>query len=307
MNVLLIGATGYIGTGIDEALRARGHHTLGVARSDDAKARLAARGTESVDADLERPHSILAAARSADAVIWAAQVTDDETFRVESNALAALAAGLAQSGKAFVYCSGCWVYGDTGNAVADETFPLNPAELVARRPQLEQIVLDAAAHGVRAIVVRPGLVYGRGAGVPAMLVESARERKAATIVGDGTNHWPVVGVGDLGDLFALAAEKAAAGSIYNGTDDTAFTVREIAEAASRGAGAGGATTLMPRETAIGVLGEFGDALMLDQRLTSQKARKELGWAPKAASILEDIERGSYTAANVVSEVLTGED
>lgn len=306
MNVLLIGATGYIGTGIDEALRARGHHTIGVARSELAKATLAARGTASIAGDLAQPKSIVAAAHDADAVVFAAQVTDDNTFRVESGSLGALTKALEGTGKTLVYCSGAWVYGDTGGAVADETFPLNPVQLVARRPELEQLVLACGTRGTRAVVVRPGLVYGRGMGVPAMHVESARERKAATIVGAGENRWAVVDVSDLGQLFALATEKAPNGSIYNGTDESAHTVRELAEAASRGAGAGGATFVMPRETALGVLGEFGEALLVDQRITSQKARKELGWEPKALSILEDLERGSYTGA-VFSEILTGEN
>lgn len=305
MNVLLIGATGYIGTGIDEALRARGHHTIGVARSETAKATLAARGTASVAGDLAHPKSVVAAARGADAVVFAAQVTDDNTFRVESGALGALAKALEGTGKTLVYCSGVWVYGETGAAVADEAFPLNPVPLVARRPELERIVLTCGTRGARGVVIRPGLVYGRGKGVPAMHVESARERKAATIVGAGENRWAVVDVCDLGELFALATEKAANGSIYNGTDDSAFTVRELAEAASRGAGAGGATFVMPRETALEVLGEFGEALLLDQRITSQKARAELGWEPKARSILEELERGSYTGT-VLSEILTSE-
>jgi nucleoside-diphosphate-sugar epimerase len=306
VNVLLIGATGYIGTGIDEALRERGHTTLGVARSAFAKATLAARGTASVEADLKQPRSLVAAAKNADAVIFAAQVTDDNTFLVESKALATLAAALEGTGKAFVYCSGVWVYGDTGGAVADEAFPLNPVPLVARRPELEQLVLASGTRGARAVVVRPGLVFGRGRGIPAMHVESARDRKAATIVGDGANRWAVVEVGDLGRLFVLAVEKAPSGSIFNGTDESSHTVRELAEAASRGAGAGGATFVMPRETALGVLGEFGEALLIDQRLTSQRARKELGWEPKAPSILEDLERGSYTGP-VLSEVLTGDN
>ncbi len=306
MNVLLIGATGYIGTGIDEALRARGHHTIGVARSELAKATLAARGTASIAGDLAQPKSIAAAAHDADAVVFAAQVTDDSTFRVESGALGALAKALEGTGKTLVYCSGTWVYGDTGGAVADEAFPLNPVPLVARRPELEQLVLACGTRGARAVVIRPGLVYGRGMGVPAMHVESARERKAATIVGTGENRWAVVDVSDLGQLFALATEKAPNGSIYNGTDESAHKVRELAEAASRGAGAGGATFVLPRETALYVLGEFGEALLVDQRITSQKARKELGWEPKAPSILEDLERGSYTGA-VFSEILTGEN
>jgi nucleoside-diphosphate-sugar epimerase len=305
VKVLLIGATGYIGTGIDEALRARGHHTIGVARSATAKARLTARGTACVEADLVNPRSCVAAAHKADAVVFAAQVTDGNTYHVESRALAALAGALEGTGKGLIYCSASWVYGNTGNAVADEAFPLNPPHLVARRPELEKLVLASGERGARGVVIRPGLVYGRGMGIPAMHVESARERKAATIVGTGENRWAVVGVGDLGELFAIATEKAPTGSIYNGTDESAFTVRELAEAASRGAGAGGATFVMSRENALGVLGEFGEALLVDQWITSQKARKALGWEPKAPSILDDLERGSYTGL-VLSEMITGE-
>jgi hypothetical protein len=72
-------------------------------------------------------------------------------------------------------------------------------------------------------------------------------------------------------------------------------MREIAEAASRGAGAGGATTTV----SPGILGPFGESLMLDQRISNARARN-LGWTPNASTIVEDLEHGSYPAALIAS-------
>lgn len=296
MNVLLLGATGYIGSAIDEALSKRGHVVTGAARSDAARATLAARGTKSVDADAGKPETLAPAAHAADAVVYAVSVTDADPTTVDTAALRTLVQALRGAPKALIYCSGVWYYGNTGATPATEETPPSPPALVAKRPAVERIVLDAAAQGMRAVVIRPGTVYGRGIGIPAMLVNSARQSKAAQIFGDGANHWAVVNVTDLGELFALALERAAAGSIYNANDDSTPTLLEIAQAASRGAGAGGATAAMPRETVLELLGPFGEALMLDQRVTSAKARRELGWAP-TATLLEDLERGSYVTTS----------
>src|SRR5581483_7682640 len=110
--------------------------------------------------------------------------------------------------KRLIYTSGAWVYGATGPEPVTEQATLNPPPLVARRPELERIVLDAQAGGVHPIVIRPGIVYGRKAGIPEMFVNSAHERGAATIVGDGTNHWACVHVDDLAQLYLLALQNA---------------------------------------------------------------------------------------------------
>jgi hypothetical protein len=41
------------------------------------------------------------------------------------------------------------------------------------------------------------------------------------------------------------------------------------------------------------MGQFGNALTLDQRVSAQRAFDELGWKPARASVVEDLERGSY--------------
>jgi nucleoside-diphosphate-sugar epimerase len=142
--------------------------------------------------------------------------------------------------------------------------------------------------------VRPGIVYGDGGGIPAMFVHSARARSASTIVGEGRNHWAAIGREDLGRLVSLVIERGKPGQAYNAVDDYAYTVREIAESASRGAGAHGRTAIVDAD----ILGPFGDCLALDQRVSALRAKRELGWSPSPTSIVDELERGSYLAAQI---------
>ncbi len=289
MNVLILGATGYVGTAVDEALSGRGHQTTGIARSDAAREKLVSRGTLPFTADAAKPQTLDVAIRAADAVVYAVRVTDADPFTVDSGALRAIRKGLAGTEKTFVYVSSAWVYGSTGEREAVEEAPLAPPPLVARCVELERATLEMTKLGVRALVVRPGIVYGRGGGLAAMFVQSGRERDCATIVGDGRNHWATIGVSDLGDLIARAIECGLPGRAYNAVNDDRFRVDEIAAAASRGAGAGGKTTFVE----AGLMGQLGECLALDQTISAARAKADLAWTPHAPSIVSDVEGGSY--------------
>jgi nucleoside-diphosphate-sugar epimerase len=186
------------------------------------------------------------------------------------------------------------VLGSTGDKVADEQTPVNPTPLVAHRPAIEQEVLGYNSRDVRTIVIRPALVYGRGGSIPRMFAQSARETGATRYVGDGQNRWPFVDVDDLAQLYVLALEKAPPGSLYNAAHGPAYRVLEVAEAASIGAGAKGKTQAWPLEDARKTMHAFADALVLDQQVSGEKAKRELGWSPRAASVLDDLKTGSYT-------------
>lgn len=296
MDVLIIGATGLVGTAIDESLCARGHHTIGTARSDTARAKLQARGTAFVNADAAKPQTLADAARKCDAVVYCVAITDADAYRVETKALRVLTRALAGTEKRFVYTSHVWVYGETGYEPAREETPLSAPTLVARRPELEAMTLAMSGLGIRANIVRPGIAYGRGCGIPAMFVQSARERGSALVMGDGTNRWATVALRDLGDLYTALIEQGRPGRPYNAVNDDTFTVREIAEAASRGAGAGGKVDfILPT-----VLGPFSECLAVDQRVSSARAKTDLGWQPRSRSILEDVEFGSYIPTRLAS-------
>src|SRR3954469_16063815 len=205
MRIFLTGATGYIGSAVAERLRAAGHELTALARSDASAAKLSAAGIQAVRGDFSDPSSVGPAARAADGTISLATTYDPN---IDGPAIDAILDALAGSTKPFIYTSGIWSHGDTGGKVVDETSPPRPAPLVSWRQAVEGRVLQAASRGIRSIVIRPAIVYGRGGGIPAGFAESAQKDGAARYVGTGENRWPFVHVDDLADLYALALEKA---------------------------------------------------------------------------------------------------
>jgi nucleoside-diphosphate-sugar epimerase len=293
MEVFLTGATGYIGSAVAEALQKAGHKVTGLARTTEKAKQLESRGVHACMGDLLNPETLTAPARAAGGVIHTANTNDANSANVDAAAVRAILKALEGSRKPFVYTSGVWVLGTTGDKVADEKTPLNPTPLVAHRPAIEQEVLGYKDRGVRTVVIRPALVYGRGGSIPRMLVQSARETGATRYVGDGQNRWPFVHVEDLAQLYVLALDKSAAGSLYNAAHGPSYRVRETAEAASIGGGAKGKTQALPLDEARKTMGAFADALVLDQQVSGEKAKKELGWSPRGASVLDDLKTGSY--------------
>jgi len=285
MKVFLIGATGYIGSVIAETLLAAGHSVVGLSRSVAKDESLQRLGVTPVRADLKTPGTLEAQAAACDGVIFAGSTNDG---RLDMDALSAL-----PKDKPFLYTSGVWVLGDTCGQVYDESSPVNPLPMVAWRPEAERLVLGAGG-----VVIRPAVVYGRAGGLCAMLVDSARKSGTARYVGDGENRWPLVHVEDLAELYVLAVETAKPGSLYMAADGPSYKVKEIAEAASYAADAAGQTQAMPLEQARQQYGEMADALVLDQQVSGEKAKRELGWKPHGASVLEELRYGSYAAPGV---------
>lgn len=290
MQVFLTGATGYIGSAVAQALSKAGYAVVGLARSDDQVRTLAAQGLGAHRGDLRDPASLAEGARNADAVIHAALAAAADAGQVDHAAVEAMIGALAQFNRPFVYTSGCWVVGNTGDKIADEDTPVAPTPLVAWRPANERLVLDAARRGVQGIVLRPAMVYGRGGGLVMSFLQSAREHGAARVIGDGENRWTFVHLDDLAALYALAL-RAAAGTLLFAAHGAAIPVRTVAEAASRAAGAGGKVETVPIEEARKAMGPFADALALDQQISGERAQRVLGWRPHGPPVLEELASG----------------
>jgi len=178
----------------------------------------------------------------------------------------------------------------------DETAPLNPIEMAAWRPAHEQRVLDAAAKGVRAVVVRPGIVYGGSRGIVGDLLKDAAN-SLVRVIGSGDNHWPLIYERDLGELYARLVSTPAAAGVFHATDDGAETVNEIVAALVDHAPTPPSIRHVPLPEARKKMGPYADALALDQIVRSPRARA-LGWAPtlhsvagNAARLFEEWKRG----------------
>lgn len=292
MRVFILGATGYIGNAVAAAIQRRGHEVLGLARSDEARKRLEAQGHTALQGDMRDAAQMATIAAGADAVVHAANTNSGENPGADAALTRAILGALAGSGRTFVYTSGVWGLGHTGERYADESTRGTALPLVAWRDPVQQAVLDAAAEGVRGVVVSPAIVYGHGGGIPAMFVDEARRTGKVRVVEGGRQEWTTVHVEDLAELYALALD-AEPGSLLFGAAGPAYRVRDMALAASVGAGAGGALVDWPLAEARAALGGFADALALHQRVSGAKAQRELGWAPSRPSVLEELLTGSY--------------
>lgn len=280
MRLFVTGASGYIGRVVTEKLRAAGHEVLGLARSEASAQKLKALGAEAVRGDLRSSAVIENAARSSDGVIHLALEFSAEAPALDRAVIDAILAGLRGSGKPFVYTSGIWVMGNTGGHAVNESTPVNPTVLVAWRPGHEQLVLHA--EGIRGVVIRPAMVYGRKGGILASFGEAAG-KGVVQYVGTGENRWPVVHVEDLADLYVLALQ-APAGSIYFAANGPSVSVKDVVRQSAGSA----RVEAIPVEEARKTMGPLADALTLDQMVFSEKAAKELGWKPKGRPVLEEL-------------------
>lgn len=291
MTVFVTGGTGYVGTAVVEALRAEGHDVSGLARSVLAATQLEAAGAEVVWGSLTELSVLARGARAADAIIHLGATGQEDQAEVDTAAVTAMLNAIEATGKAFIYTSGIWVLGNTGDAVADEDAPLNPAEIVAWRAEVEGTMRDAAAWGIRSIIVRPTVVYGRGGGTPGMFVSAARRKGVVRYVGEGTQRWPFVHVDDLADLYVRALDTPA-GTVLNAAAGASIPVLDVAEAAARANRA--VTEPWPLDDAREVLGIYADALALDQQVSCERALAT-GWRPDRPSVIDDLLTGSYVA------------
>lgn len=283
MKVLVLGATGYIGGAVVERLPERGHEVAVLVRpSADGSRRVPGVADERY-ADLADADAVAAAITSdIDAIVVAAQLTGD---RGADLATARLFAG---SGKKVVFTSGVWVLGATDDGHEDS--PADPIPLVAYRDEIEGIVLDGGGS-----VVRPGVVHGRGAGIPALLRGQAARRGTGVYVtaGGEAPTWSFVHVDDLAELIVTVVEKGEP-RIYHGVGEEAVAVTAVAEAAAASAGVKPQAEPWPVADAAAELGAgFAEALAMSQRVSATRTREALGWNPSRPGIVADLLSGSY--------------
>lgn len=283
MKVFLTGATGYIGSVVAEYLLKTGSEVTGFVRSAASAEKLKAMGVEPVDR--------LEAAKDSDAVIHMMAQWGPQMAQVDEQTVRTLTSLLSGSGRPFVYTSGTWVMGPTRGHVAGEMAPLRPPPVVAWRPAIEKLALASAEEKVRACVIRPATVYGRGGGRIGKFVQDAKELGVVRIVGGGINHWSYVHVDALAELYLLAIQQQPSGEVLLAADGPAFTVRTVADTVATMYET--KVELIPMDEARAKLGPIADAMIMDQKIMSTKAGRMLGWAPRWPTVLDEIRSGSY--------------
>ncbi len=299
MKIFCTGASGYIGGSVAAKLIASGHQVRGLVRSTESAEKVRAHGIEPVIGPLDDAAILASAAKAADAVVNAASAD-------HSGAAMALLDALAGSGKVFIHTSGSSIVGTRSagtrmDDVFDETTPFTPSPARAARVALDKTILSYASRGVRPAIICPSLIYGIGLGAKAdsvqvpWLIRTARKHAVAKHYGPGENVWSNVHIDDLVDLYAQVLEAAPAGAFYfaeNGEN----SMRELCVAISRMLGFDGTTKAMTLEEAAAEWGSGAaqDTMGSNSRVRAVRARKELGWAPQARSVIDEIAHGCYS-------------
>jgi len=320
MKILVTGATGFIGAAVALKLSQRGHEVMALARSDAAVAKLRAAGLTPVAGDFANPTTLAAPAAQVDAIVSTASIGQVEgtpdSFAKDRDAVAALTKALGDSGKPLIFTSGSAIFGVFTKGEASPTLfnenhpaPLPASDFappeaevpppfidafggaMAARAETEKAVLKAA--GVRGIVIRPGLVYGEGKGYDLPnLIAMARKHGAAPHLGAGAVRQGYVHIDDLAELYVLALERAAAGTMLHAVTDE-IAMGDLAVSVSRLVGSGGRTEALSLMEMFARGGGGGVSLSLNKRLASEKTRALLGWAPTRYDIFKEVEDGSY--------------
>ena len=289
MRVFVTGGSGYIGRPTIAALRRRDIAVSALVRGDQSARVVAGLGATPVRGDLTDLAVLRAAAADADGVIHLGQHRGADTADVDRVASEAMLAGLGGRGT-YVHTGGVWVYGDT-DGVVDEDAATSPPPIVAWRAENEKRVLASAADGAHPVLVMPGVVYGDAAGlIEAFYAAPARTEQVVRSVGDGSNHWSMVHVADVAELY-VAALRAPAGGVYAGVIDRYPTQGEVVASVASSLGKPGRTASLTLDQARDKMGPIAEAFALDQRLTGARARQQLDWQPRHLDPLAELAAG----------------
>jgi nucleoside-diphosphate-sugar epimerase len=303
MRVLVVGASGAIGTRLVPQLIDQGHEVIGTFRSAGNAERVRALGAEPIALDLLDARAVRKAVLETgpEAIVHQATALANVRFsrsldrsfaptnRLRTEGTDALLAAAREAGvRRFVAQSfASYRYAREGGPVKTEDDPLDPTPpAVARETNAAMRHLDQAVTDAGGIALRYGGFYGAPNDG---MIEPVRKRQFP-IVGNGGGISSFIHLDDAATATVLALEHDQAG-IYNIVDDEPAPVREWLPALANALGAK-PPRHVPRWLARLVAGEGAVMMGTESRGASNaKAKRELGWTLRYPSW-----RQGFTAA-----------
>jgi uncharacterized protein YbjT (DUF2867 family) len=206
VTVLVTGATGFVGSHVAHALRARETPVRALVRRPERARRLAAWGVELVQGDVTDAASLDAACEGVDAVVHLVAIIRgrrEEFERIMAQGTRDLVAAARAAGvRRFVLASAL--------GLDEQTKDIVP--YYAAKWEMERAVVES---GLEHVVFRPSFVFGRDGGVLPMFVRMARYLPVTPIAGPGTQRLQPIWIDDLAEYFAQAVSlPAAAGRTF---------------------------------------------------------------------------------------------
>ncbi len=309
-QVLVTGASGFIGTAVVERLVARGDRVRALVRRTSRTAELERLGVERVTGDVGDLPALAAAVEGCDWVVHLAgavkALSGEELFRAnaEGTRNVALACAALQRPPVLVYVSSLAAAGPSvdGRPRTEEDPPA-PVSRYGESKLAGEEAVRAVAGRVPASIVRPPLVYGpRDAELMPQLLSMARV--GVVIRAGGQKRYSAIHVADLSDGIVAVAERghrlrsAGPAGVYFLDDGAEHTWDEIALAACAALGRRARVVALPEATSVlltagssllAALTRRPSVLSLDKlkeirqeawTCSSARAAAEVGYAPR---------------------------
>jgi nucleoside-diphosphate-sugar epimerase len=304
--VLVTGGTGFIGRHLVAALRAGGAAVRVIVRRASAARDIESLGAEPLLGDLLDPGvSARAVADVGDIFHLAGRLFSPgeparayERLHVEATATLLTAAAAAGCVGSFLLCSTTGVHGDTGERLAREDDPPRPGNAYERtKVRAEDKVRELARlAGMKAVIARPGLVYGPG-DLHLLGWFRAIRNGHYRVIGTGRNRFHPIYIDDLIRGLTTASSVASPSCrAYHLVGSKPVTMRELSDAIGSAVGHAVSRTHLPRPLALAI-GATLEALPVPRSrlpltrsrvrfMTSNRAydgsraRQELGFTPQ---------------------------
>jgi 2-alkyl-3-oxoalkanoate reductase len=303
MRIFIAGATGTLGRPTVRLMQERGHHVVGLTRSDARRHLIEQFGAHAVVGDALDPQRLaslvidarpdvivhLLTALPPSGAMRAKDLRQTNRLRVAGTAhlvAAAIAAGVER----FVAESFVGVYGAARFAwpvdeIAAATTPLPTGQMreatIALRSLEQQLLQARTARHMDATALRFGFLYGPG--VPTTDDLIAQAKRGQVIVPGIGGATAFVHVDDAVAAIVRVVEGGAPSPAYNIVDDEPVG---LATAMERFGRASGVTRVrrVPGWLARLAAPALADLAAADLRVSNARARRELGWVPRFGTI-----------------------
>lgn len=246
--ILLTGATGMVGRQVAELLLARGEPVTALVRDPGGASWLAARGATLLAAPIDDAATWDRISGVRAVVHVAAILTSGKRWEEYAGAnirATTLAAARARTlGVPLVHLSSVAVYGGTTTepeGTVSEEFPFRPMDpgnwYGRSKREAELAVWREAERGLRAIALRPCVIYGPHDRYFFPVLMQAARRGRMPLIGDGTRPMALVHARSVAAAAVAALDTPTGwGRPYNVTGDGAISPREVVAALARGVG-----------------------------------------------------------------------